>query len=759
MRQRLSTIKPNLSAQSRIARILLGCWLCAGGIVIPGSQAPSCGEIPQGMIPNGSFEESSFGASVANWTCETDVEDSRSLIVDEASSGSRAIRMTAQGHTVEWRSNKIQAVPGRTYRLGLKVNAAGERHWSFALEQCEVSVIFLDGDDNEVSTFSNEIRVLRTDGWSQAWLRVPVPKNCCALQINFRSTWPPVGEPEGPASKLSRFWYGTGAGHDGRLLIDDVMLEPVLHKSLFAERQAEIISSKRDDGLLSILILDTMTRKPLPARLRITNSDGKSFIPKDAYYYDDTGAFVNQDDTPVVLCVPSGKYRIRALHGFVEEPIEQEVVVESGKVAKTILEFDTQPTEWRREGWKAGDHHHHLFFHGHSRYPAMTIPTVCRVARAEGLDYISFQAELAWMKKYIRTNPDIRIGDFICEVAHEVTTDFWGHVNYFNAVDIPDLPAPPVLWPANYDIRKMVDKHGGFLVYTHPFGRMTDENTTARLADPRIGLIARELPIDLLLGQDCMVDMLSSEGIFDLAYKMRTLERLWNLGFKFGVGGSSDSYVDQGTRVVGGFRTFALSKQNNFIGLARAYREGRTFATNGPLIHLTVDGHPVGDTISLREPKKVRVEAVAHSWWGLSSLEIVHDGTVVAQKPRDETQQSIETNLDLPIQQSGWVYVRVYGPSSPELRNVKVGNRSVQFAMTSPIWLTVRDRPQPIRAENVVFFKAWLEAVADALPGYRENLLSRAEFGSEEDLREQEKNVRLLVEKAIKALEDLSGNK
>jgi hypothetical protein len=78
--------------------------------------------------------------------------------------------------------------------------------------------------------------------------------------------------------------------------------------------------------------------------------------------------------------------------------------------------------------------------------------------------------------------------------------------------------------------------------------------------------------------------------------------------------------------------------------------------------------------------------------------------------------------------------------------------------MTSPIWITVADRPQEIHQENVEFFRDWLHAVEKALPGYRERLTAAGEFGSEDYLRQCEDQAREFIEKAMRRLEEIAGH-
>jgi len=712
------------------------CAVIAVGILICSVQTAIAGP------PNGSFEELLPDGRLEGWTCTTDGEDPAALIVYATDTDSRAIRITSRGHSVEWTSAKIAIQPEMDARLRFRIHASGERHWAFALKSCDCVLTFFNADGGTISEISREIRLLRTDGWAYDAFRFTTPKETNKAQISFRSSWPPVGTPEGPAPELARFWYGTGDGHPGEYLIDEIAMEP-------ADKD---LSTDTKTGILRIRIVDSWIGKEVPARILVPNF---TYLDLDTYQFSRVDGFIPREEGPITLELPAGQHRIRAIRGFLRKPAEQEIRVAAGETVDATLAFtEVEPGIRRWYGqWQAGDHHLHLFFHGRTKYPLMTIPDVCHIAQAEGLDYISLQAEMAWVKQNVEKNPDYVYNNLICEVAHEITTDFWGHVNYINVKHIPDLPAPLALWPANYSFREEVKKYGGFLIYTHPFGRMTDENTAERLADQKIGLIARELPIDLLLGQNTLVDMLSSEGIYDLHYKMKLLERLWNLGLRCGVGGSSDAYVDQGLITPGGFRTYVHTEKNDFDSIAQAYREGKTFATNGPLLDLKVNDQIPGDEIRLDSPRVVAVRAIAHSWWGLDRLEIVRNGDVVFH--RDSAQEmGIELNHTLDIEESGWIYARAWGPGSDELRNAR---SNTQFAMTSPIWITVANRPEKVKEENVEFFRAWLQAVEKALPGYRERLTAAGEFGSEEHLKKCEEQARELIMKASERLEEISN--
>jgi predicted RecA/RadA family phage recombinase len=99
-----------------------------------------------------------------------------------------------------------------------------------------------------------------------------------------------------------------------------------------------------------------------------------------------------------------------------------------------------------------------------------------------------------------------------------------------------------------------------------------------------------------------------------------------------------------------------------------ALKAGRTFATTGPIVELTVDGALPGTTLERKDGDKLRVvvEARGHAEdVPLRSVEVVVHGEVVATATADEAGQSsdhIRLAYDLPIGGHGvWIAARAHG--------------------------------------------------------------------------------------------------
>ena len=80
---------------------------------------------------------------------------------------------------------------------------------------------------------------------------------------------------------------------------------------------------------------------------------------------------------------------------------------------------------------------------------------------------------------------------------------------------------------------------------------------------------------------------------------------------------------------VGLYRTYAKLPDDEEFGYnswCRSVASGRTFLSGGPIIHFSVDGKAIGDTVAISGPGTVEVEAWAESIFPMNVLQIVRDG-------------------------------------------------------------------------------------------------------------------------------------
>ena len=139
---------------------------------------------------------------------------------------------------------------------------------------------------------------------------------------------------------------------------------------------------------------------------------------------------------------------------------------------------------------------------------------------------------------------------------------------------------------------------------------------------------------------------------------------------------------------VGIYRTYARIPDEEFgyEAWCRSVAAGRTFLSGGPIIHLTVDGREVGDTVEMSGPGTVEVEAWAESIFPLSTLEIVQDGRVVASTGSNGAARRLEIKEKLKVDGHTWLAARCGGPEYFGSKHLDAWRRGV-FAHTSPVYV------------------------------------------------------------------------
>jgi hypothetical protein len=463
-------------------------------------------------------------------------------------------------------------------------------------------------------------------------------------------------------------------------------------------------------GRLRLKVQDEGGRD-LAARLCVQDGTGKAFVPTFAYTYRSmVPCFFLGDPGAGQIEVPPGRYRVRAMKGFEWELVETTVTVTGGGVheAKLILRRRFAPGQ---RGWTCGDHHAHLFRHGGTVHPMMDLGDVYTAARAEGLNYLPFMGE-SRLGPYRR---GLREPDFIAYGTDELTRDLWGHICPIGVRRPPSMAHHGRVWPMNYDLISAANERGGAVAFAHPYGSLRRGREFDMIADPTSGHPGRELPIDLALGCECTVDILTKGDAKEaLELKLRDYMRLLDLGFRAGATASTDFHLDQGRQPIGAFRTYVRADSLTWPEVARAYREGRTFATNGPILLFKVDDASPGDTVNLRPGGSISCHVEAHSLWGLESVQVWMNGEVVGEM--DARNGAIDEVLSVSPRGGGWVLAVATGNptdqvvSSPEGRPMVEG----QYAITSPVFLAGDAWTTPPRPESAKYFVRWVNAVEKA---------------------------------------------
>jgi hypothetical protein len=552
-------------------------------------------------------------ASAAEYAAEYDIRP--------APSGSGAVAVI-ENRAVE---------PETLWALEWEMLVEGERAWRFRAPFAGVRFTFAGADGAAAGSIERHTHCYRTDGWRRTWALFRAPKGAATVSASF-------------VIKSEDALPGHFVIRDPRLIRADTPPAPGPGEA--------VLRVKATDG----------SGRPVHARLYIQDAQGRAVVPPFAFDYTQAdSSFFLQDLACNWVVVPPGAYTVRAVKGFEFAPARAEARVEEGESLEVELML-RRVFDWAADGWYAGDHHVHLFRHGRSAHPMMNIEDVYTAAKAEGLSFLPFMGE-------DRVAPEARRRvepDFIGYVTAELTRDLWGHICSINVASWPkELPRHGEIAPMNVDWMRAAADAGGAIAYAHPYARFSEDTLLQALANSGRGHAARELPIALALGETFTLDMLTKEDDapgFEL--KRRDYMRLLNLGFRAGVSGSTDFHLDQGRQPIGAARTYVHAGSLEWPAVARAYREGRTFATNGPLLRLDVAGKEPGDVVALPGPGSVvcRVEAV--SAWGIEAVELWQDGQRVAVL--DAQDGACVASRELPVERSGWVLAIARDPGPPK---------------------------------------------------------------------------------------------
>ena len=142
---------------------------------------------------------------------------------------------------------------------------------------------------------------------------------------------------------------------------------------------------------------------------------------------------------------------------------------------------------------------------------------------------------------------------------------------------------------------------------------------------------ALELPVDVALGK---VDYIEVLGFSDHRMTASVWYRLLNCGFRLPAGAGSDTMANYASLrgPVGLTRVYTSIPKDvtSTVPWFESLKQGRTFATNGPLLGFTLGGKAVGEDLKLPEGEnKVMFTAWLRSFVPVDHLEVVCNGRVV----------------------------------------------------------------------------------------------------------------------------------
>ena len=448
-----------------------------------------------------------------------------------------------------------------------------------------------------------------------------------------------------------------------------------------------------------VTVLDDDTGRPVPCRVHFRSPEGVPFQPHGHHnqvnsnlgtWHFDIGGDVRLGQITYAYIdgtcqgwLPRGEVIVDIARGFEYEPLRTRVRIEPGQRALTL-----RLKRWinmNAERWFSGDSHVHFL----SSQGAHT------ESLSEDLNVVNL-LQSQWGSLFTNVEdftgaPSVsRVGDNIVYVSQENRQHFMGHMILWG------LKRPVMPWCSDglgeaeiggtmeitlSDWADQAHAQGGYVISPHfpnPNGEPAALVATGRLDG---------------------VEMLRQTRINHDDYY-----RYLNCGYRLPLVGGTDKMSSDVP--VGIYRTYVRLRDGeefSYDNWCKNVARGRTFLSGGPIIHLSVDGHEVGDTVRLSGPGTVEVEAWAESVLPIHTLEIVQAGRVVASTGSRDGTRRLETKEKLKVDGHTWISARCGGPNyfppyehqAPELLKEQylVGRahhdlwRRGIFAHTSPVYV------------------------------------------------------------------------
>jgi hypothetical protein len=424
----------------------------------------------------------------------------------------------------------------------------------------------------------------------------------------------------------------------------------------------------------------------------------------------------------LVLDVPAVPLTVTCTRGMEFDTAETTITPRAGGTTEVELE-PTRRYEPAARGWYGGDLHVHMNYSG---------DLVCSPHDAacmqlgEGLHLVNLVAgNIGRTRVYDREAFELTVGhdlpwttdERVARFGVEFRNDLLGH---FHGLGLSRPPTRystghaasdhPVDWPPNATACEEFQRLGATVGYTHPvFSPLRDGSAAEAFSSPG-SVEARELVADATLG---LVDSIDLLGPSDVEGTAVLYHHLLNCGLRLAATVGTDVWLSYSrgplisnppgwARVYADLRGAPLS----VAAFQDAIRAGRTLATNGPWLELTVDGGRPGDLIEV-EPGQTLPVSASIEGPGVERLELVGPDGVLA---RGEAEGSQDLAIDTTVEAAGsmWLCAIARGPRHPSVLG------PVVFAHTSPVHVQVDGRPVG-RPASARWLLDWLDRFEELL--------------------------------------------
>ena len=430
---------------------------------------------------------------------------------------------------------------------------------------------------------------------------------------------------------------------------------------------------------VNVRIVDDETGRPVPCRVHFRSPDGVPYQPHGHHdhlntnmdtWHIDVGGDVRLGQ--ITYAVTDGTCqgwlpRGDVTRGFEYDPVRTVVRIEPGQ-----RELELRIKRWidmNGRGWFSGDSHVHFLSTQGSHTES----------QAEDLNVVNLLqsqwGSLFTNKEDFTGEPSLsRRGNNIVYVSQENRQHFMGHMILWG------LKRPVMPWcsdgPSEGELGGSMET-----ILSHWADEAHAQGAYA--ISPHFPMPNGEPAALIATGRLDGVEMLRQTRINHSHYY-----QYLDCGYRIPLVGGTDKM--DGAVPVGSYRTYVKMRHDEeftYDNWCRNVARGRTFLSGGPILHFSVDGHEIGDTVAMSGPGMVEVEAWAESIFPAHRLEIVQGGRVVASSESREGARRLDIREKIRIDGHTWLAARSGGPEYYDsLQHHDVWSRGV-FAHTSPIYV------------------------------------------------------------------------
>ena len=461
-------------------------------------------------------------------------------------------------------------------------------------------------------------------------------------------------------------------GEDGRVAIPAARLEesPSRYRGF---QHLRIAPARRE---VRVQVLEKGSGKTVPAKIHIHGEAGEYLsamhlhrIPNPHWFEDFSPEFVHGAhwcsyiDGDARFLLPDGMVYVEVSKGFEIRPIRRTFRV--GPETEELVVQLEHVLPWRERGWVTADTHVHF----------LSPHTAHLEGKAEGVNVVNLlTTQLGELFTNVgdfdgRTTLGSREmgedGEYLVRVGTENRQHILGHISLIGyegdmilplttgGPDESALGDPVAVCMSQW--AKQCREQNGIVVLPH-------------FPNPRC-----EGAAVLVLERADGIEMTSWGDLYTgiNPYSLSDWYRYLNCGYRVPAVGGTDKM--SANTAVGTVRTYARIEDGPFTYDAwkDAVRAGRTFATYGPLLEFSVEGHSMGDTIDL--PAGGGTLNVA---WKVSTVtvpvvrvEIVVNGEIRETFDTSPEQRDHEGSASVKMEGGGWIALRVRGkyPDRPEM--------------------------------------------------------------------------------------------